>query len=443
MESEYNTTKPPYKPSSNISGLLVSKFAKVCKLRSIGVLPAENPLDSGNNDAPLAEDSSDNTTEDTECDKRRIHPQPADVSCELDMCGEPQILNLFGILSALKSAYVRLQAAHIPYDPDKIIAADELVVSYLGTLSEIKHAYKEKQFSKSKLDSSHLESLRSEVEVKERFLEKLKYENQTKDSEIGRLKQELQSLASRNSKLVEILRRDRVETRYAGVLDVTMFQNSFKEAAKSIHDFAKPLISLMMASGWDLDLAAKSIDDGVAYSRRQHKKFAFEAYIAWRMFHGVVLESYNITDVMKFDDPIDALIENPDSGFARYCRKKYLMIVHPMMEMSFFGNLDQRNFVLSGKHPRTPFYQIFAKMAKWVWILQGVACSIDPEAEIFVVKRGSKFSDAYMEPIEQDKEGLVGSDEGQTTQRVELMVMPGFRIGQTVVRSRVYLSKIK
>lgn len=93
----------------------------------------------------------------------------------------------------------------------------------------------------------------------------------------------------------------------------------FKTASKSINDFAKPMISLMMALGWDLDLAAKPIDDGVTYSRRSHKKYTFEAYIAWRMFHGMLLESY---DIMKFADPVDALIENPNSGFVKFCRKK-------------------------------------------------------------------------------------------------------------------------
>ncbi|XVE98338.1 hypothetical protein REPUB_Repub03eG0097700 [Reevesia pubescens] len=221
---------------------------------------------------------------------------------------------LFDTLSGLKSAYVKLQEAHIPYNPAKIIATDELVVYKLETLCMIKRAYKEKQFSKLKLDSSSLELLRSDVEVNERLLEKLKSENKTKDMEIVRLKEELQDSAFRNAKLVEIIRRERMERKNARVLDVIMFQNSFKAASKSIRDFAKPLIiSLMMASGWDLDLAAKSIDNGVAYARRPHKKYAFEAYIAWRMFHGMLLESYNVNDIMKFDDPIDALIENPNS----------------------------------------------------------------------------------------------------------------------------------
>ncbi|XVF68412.1 hypothetical protein PTKIN_Ptkin11bG0001000 [Pterospermum kingtungense] len=436
---EYTATKP----SSNRSEL-VSKFAQVCKLRSIGVFSADNPyLHSSNNNASIfREDSSDNT-EETESYSEKIHPHPSAVFFQ-SICGDAVVLKLiFDTVSALKSAYFQLQEAHTPYDLAKIIAADELVLSKLETLDGIKRAYKEKQFTKSNLYSSCVELLRSEVEVHEELLEKLKSENKNKDLEIVRLKQEHQDLAFRNSKLVEVIRnrRERVERKNTRVLDVTMFENSFKAASKSIHDFAKPLISLMMASGWDLDLAAKSIDDRVAYSRRLHKKYAFEAYIAWRMFHGMLLESYSIDDIIKLDDPIDALMENPNSGFAKFCMKKYLLVVHPMMEMSFFRNLDQRNFILSGKHPRTPFYHIFVKMAKWVWILHGIACSIDPEAKIFLVKRGSKFSDVYMESIVQDREGSVGSDEGQTAERVELMVMPGFRIGETVVRSRVYLSK--
>lgn len=50
-------------------------------------------------------------------------------------------------------------------------------------------------------------------------------------------------------------------------------------------------------------------------------------------------------------------------------------------------------------------------MAKWVWIVVGIARSIDAEAKIFDVRRGSQFSDVYMESI------VVGSDEEQTSQR--------------------------
>lgn len=137
-------------------------------------------------------------------------------------------MKLFDTVSALKSAYTQPREAHIPYDPAKIIAADKLILSKLEALGEVKHVYRNKQIFKLKLNSSCLELVRSEVEVNERLLEKLKSESKTKDSEIVRLKQKLEDLAFGNAKLVEIITRERVERNYATVLDVNMFQNSFK-----------------------------------------------------------------------------------------------------------------------------------------------------------------------------------------------------------------------
>lgn len=422
----------PFKPSSNISEI-VSKFAKVCKLRSIGVFPSEN-------NASLAEESSA-LTEETEFNGEKIHPQRNEALRERN--GDPEIENFFDIVSALKSAYIRLQEAHVPYDPKMIVAADKLVVAELDALCKIKRAYKEKQFTKAKPDSSRFALLQAKIKVNEGFLEELKFKVKAKNSEIIQLVQELQELDMGNAKLAEKVKQMSFERKSATVLNITEFQKAFAATSKSIHDFAKPLISLMKASGWDLDLAAKSIEEEAVYSKRSQKKYAFEAYIGRRMFSGMSMEGYNVDDVMRFDDPIDALIEDPESDFAKFCGKKYLLVVHPMMEASFFGNLDHRMFVLSGKHPRTPFYQIFARMAKWVWILQGIAGSLDPKAKAFAVNRGSNFSGVYMESVEEDKEGAVLSVEGESMQRVEFMVMPGFKIGETLVKSRVYLSKME
>ncbi|PON66171.1 MYB transcription factor [Trema orientale] len=425
---EVVTTKP-FKASSNISEI-VSKFAKVCKFRSIGVFPSEN-------NAALVEESND-LTEEKEFVGVKIHPQPTEVASEDN--GEAEIEKLFDIVSALKSAYVRLQEAHIPYNPKMIIAANKLVVAELEALCKIKRAYKEKQFTKAKSDSSRFALLRAKIELNERFLEELKFEVKAKNSEIMLLVEELRELDMGNSKLAEKVNQLSLERKSGGIYNITAFQKAFTATSKSIHDFAKPLISLMKASSWDLDLAAKSIEEEAVYSKRSHKKYAFEAYIGRRMFSGMTLEGYNVDDVMRFDNPIDALIEDPESDFAKFCGKKYLLAVHPMMEASFFGNLDHRMFVLSGKHPRTPFYQIFARMAKWVWVLQGIGGSLDPKAKAFAVNRGSKFSDVYMESVEEDKEGGFLSVEGEPMHRVEFMVMPGFKIGDTLLKSRVYLS---
>lgn len=436
-------TRPPSKPPLNISEI-VSKFAKVCRFRSIGVFYSEhsNHQNPSNSNVSMSEDGSGNKIEETECGGVKVHPQPIEDPCRSNECCDMEIMKLFEIVSTLKLAYVQLQEAHIPYDPEKIKAADELVVAELEALCKTKRMYKEKQLTKVKLDSSHSDVLKAEIEVNEKMLQKLKSQVKAKESELFRLQQELQDLHLRNAIMAEKIRQQSLKTNNVRVFDLKMFEDSFKAASKSIHDFAKPVISLMKASGWDLDLAANSIEAAVVYSKRCHKKYAFEAYIARRMFHGMSLQSYNVDDIMKFDDPFDYLVYKPDSDFAKFCRKKYLLVVHPMMEASFFGNLDQRMFVSSGKNPRTPFYQIFAKMSKWIWILQGFASSIDPKAKIFVVNKGCKFSNISMESVEELSEGTTGNGEEQTSYKVEFMVMPGFRIGDTLLKSPVYVSRM-
>ncbi|KAF8397021.1 hypothetical protein HHK36_018659 [Tetracentron sinense] len=439
-----SATKPA-KPSSNISGI-VCRFANVCRLRSVGVFSGENPNhhDHNNkNSVPSTEDCS-NATEESQCEGKKILPQPVQ---EIPIKNHAtEILKLFDTISALKLAYIQLQEAHILYNPQKIQAADDLVVSELEALCEIKRKYKQKHISKSKSDSSlSIPFLLAEIQDHESLLEKLQSQIKAKDSEILQLWDELQVLNGENSELDEKFKQKALEKENAlpyKDLHPNVLYEAFDAAFKSIHHFAKPLISLMKASGWDLDLAANSIEDSIIYSKRSHKKYAFEAYLSRRMFHGFTLLSQNVDEIARAEDPFDALIKYPNSNFSKFCRSKYLLIVHSTMEASFFGNLDQRTFVLSGKHPRTPFYQAFVKMAKWIWFLQAIAGSVKPKAEIFAVGRRSEFKEAYMESVVDDGHDTVLFDDGQGELKVGIMVMPGFRIGETVLRSRVYLSRI-
>ncbi|KAK9065978.1 hypothetical protein SSX86_015380 [Deinandra increscens subsp. villosa] len=414
------------KVSSNLSEI-VSKFAKVCKFRSIGVFSSENPNQFEHhkftNDVKQLVDGIEKGDAD----------ELIEVCGKSSWYGHDEILKLFDIMLELKLAYVQLQEAHIPYDPDKIRTADELVFSNLDKLCTVRRAFKEKQFQKSSSLSACLTVVRAEIKVQERTLERLKAQAKKKDVEISYLKREVHDLDGKNKMLVEEIKRKEREARKR--LSLSSVDNVVKEVSKGIHDFAKPLIALMKASGWDLDEAANSIQDSVVYSVRSHKKYAFEAYISRRMFSGFSLKSHNVDDVLRFSDPVDVLIEDPNGSFAEFCRTKYLLIVHPSIEASFFGNLDQRKFVSSGKHPVTPFYQLFVKMARWVWLLQGIAAS-EPESEMFVVNRGSEFSDSYMESID----GLFSEEHRRY--KVELMIIPGFKIGNKLFKSRVYLSKL-
>ncbi|KAL1192755.1 Protein GRAVITROPIC IN THE LIGHT 1 [Cardamine amara subsp. amara] len=411
--------------TSNLSEI-ISKFAKVCKFRSIGVFPDQRP---NSKDPCEVETLGDNKGNETEiCDFNHKPSRKIRTFCWDD----DEILKLFDIVSALKLAYVEFQQAHLPYDPDKIIEADNLVVSQLEALRRMKRLYlKTKQLhaKKTELDaaaSSCWDRLRDEIEVNEKHLEKLKAQVKAKESEVYSLKEKLDCLIVENRKLEE------------RIVSVSSFEFVFRAASKSIHDFAKPLITLMKATDWNLDKAVESIVGNVLFARKSDKKYAFESYIVRRMFQGMKLSPCDVTELMSFDDPLDALTAFPDSAFSRFCGQKYLLVVHPSMEASFFGNLDMRGLVLLGKHPRTMFYRIFAKMAKWVWILGSFAASLDLKAKIFVVRRGTRFSGVYMESVVGDEK-----EEGQGDLSVEFITMPGFKFGDSVFKSQVYLAKTK
>nr|GFA21520.1 protein gravitropic in the light 1 [Tanacetum cinerariifolium] len=427
----------PSKHSPNISDI-VSKFAKVCKFRSIGVFSSENP-----NFQEVCNDVEEcvNGVAKADSDGAKVFVDMVEVCGKSGWSGHDEIIQLFDILSEVKLAYVKLQEAHIPYDVEKIRVADEAVLANLDGLCKVRRAFKEKQFQKSNSFSACLTVLRGEIKVQERLLEKLKAQAKKKGVQISYLKGELCDLDEKNRMLVEeIKHRKREEIKR---LNLSSVENVINEVAKGIHDFAKPLIALMKASGWDLDEAANAIQDSVVYSVRSHKKYAFEAYITRRMFNGFSLKCHNVDDVLRFNDPLDVLIEDPNGSFAEFCKIKYLLIVHPRIEASFFGHLDQRNFVSSGRHPMTPFYQLFVKMARWVWILQGIAAS-EPQSEMFVVNRGTVFCDNYMQNIERckDDDDMGSFDKLHGMYKVELMVMPGFRIGDKLYKSRVYLSRL-
>ncbi|OVA19543.1 protein of unknown function DUF641 [Macleaya cordata] len=403
---------------------------------------------------------------------QKVHPQPMEET--MNQNPEPTealISKIFTNISSLKSAYIQLQAAHTPYDPDKIEAADKLVISELKNLSELKHSYREnnpRPISVSPQDSrlvAEIQEQQSLLKTYEVMVKKFQSQIQTKDSEIHQLQQRIQDSNQKRVKLERKLKLRGLSAKesedledengfFSLELTPDLFISAVESAFKAIHDFSKPLINMMKAAGWDLDAAAHSIEPSVIYAKRSHKKYAFESHVCQRMFSGFQEESFSVKQdnltvskegffhqflAMRTTDPLDILSQNPDSIFGKFCRSKYLVVVPLKMEASFFGNLDQRNYVLGGGHPRTPFYQAFLKLAKSIWLLHRLAYSFDPKVKVFQVQRGSEFSEVYMESVVKN----VVMDESNQNPKVGLMVMPGFWIGGSVIQSRVYLSGVK
>ncbi|KAK9749252.1 hypothetical protein RND81_02G112800 [Saponaria officinalis] len=381
------------------------------------------------------------------------------------------ISRIFTNISSLKTAYIQLQAAHTPYDPDKIQAADKQVISELKRLSELKHFYREnnpKPACVSPQDSrlaAEIQEQQSLLKTYEVMVKKFQSEIQNKDSEINQLQQMIEEASQKREKLETNLKLRGLSIKESNIsgeqkgffpVDLTtdLFISVVEASYKAMHDFSKPLINMMKAAKWDLDAAAESIEPSVVYAKRAHKKYAFESYICQKMFLGFQHETFTEKpeDVsvnresffhqylaLREMDPLDALGQNPNSNFGQFCRSKYLVVIHPKMEASFFGNLDQRNYVIGGGHPRTPFYQAFVKLAKSAWLLHRLAHSFDPSVKVFQVNRGKEFSEVYMESIVKN----LTMDGSEQKPKVGLMVMPGFWVGGTVIQSRVYLTGMK
>ena len=81
------------------------------------------------------------------------------------------------------------------------------------------------------------------------------------------------------------------------------------------------------------------------------------------------------------------------------------------------------------------FYESFVRMASSTWMLHKLAYSFDPIVEIFQVERGVDFSMVYMEDVTQKT-----SPSGKSRRKVAFTVVPGFKVGRTVVQSQVYLT---
>ncbi|KAJ0102932.1 hypothetical protein Patl1_04895 [Pistacia atlantica] len=371
---------------------------------------------------------------------------------EYKVAMEALLAKIFATISSVKAAYSQLQYAQSPYDAEGIQSADYSVVKELKNLSELKQCYFKKQFDFSPektLVSAEIQELKSLLKTYEIMGKKLEFQLRLKDSEIIFLKEKLEENNKQN-KLIE----KRLNQSGQLWLSPSHFITVLRHAVKSIRGFVRLMIDEMKTAGWDIDAAANSIQPNVVYYKADHKCFAFESFVCREMFNAFHYPNYSPANEslperkkqkqqlfferfteLKSVKAKDYLSRKPKSSFAKFCRVKYLQVIHPKMESSFFGNLNHRNLVNSGEFPDTVFFASFAEMAKRVWLLHCLAFSFQPEAAIFQVNKGTRFSEVYMESLD-DK-----TQESDT--RVAFTVVPGFRIGKTVLQCQVYLSQFQ
>ncbi|MCO5589173.1 hypothetical protein L7F22_043139 [Adiantum nelumboides] len=417
---------------------------------------------------------AENTDAESSKSQSSLSAHPTEINLKVQVM-ETLITNMFSAVSSLKSAYMQLQSAHVPYDPDKIQVADKAVIAELKRLSELKHSYRERlAIVSTGHEGDHVSapSMEGEAEKNSEILKSYEgiignfhTEIQKKNAVVENLKDMLaqttlkkEKLERRVKRLEQKLAKDPLTNSPADLSPTPqLLEYVVLGASEASRSFTKLLTSLMKVAHWDLDAAASSIEPGINYTRRTHKKFAFESYVNHRMLSGFESENFFVSSTLstvldpekncqecfkefqelRTADPLDVVTNNPQGKFAKYCLKRFLDVVHPKMEESFFGAMEHRKQVLAGIHPKSQFYQSFLKLAKAMWILHRLAFSFEPNARIFQVQRDAEFSPLYMESIVQ-----LGDSDASTsgaTMNVGFTVMPGFRVEKTIIKCQVYI----
>ena len=137
-------------------------------------------------------------------------------------------------------------------------------------------------------------------------------------------------------------------------------------------------------------------------------------------------------------NPMELLSRDRNCDFSRFCENKYQEIIHPTMESSIFSDIDRKEVILNSWRSLSVFYEAYVNMASSIWTLHKLAFSFDPVVEIFQVERGVDFSTVYMEDV--TRRLLLPC---KSRAKVGFTVVPGFKIGRTVIQSQVYLPGLK
>ncbi|KAF8397348.1 hypothetical protein HHK36_016261 [Tetracentron sinense] len=378
---------------------------------------------------------------------------------------------VFESVTAVKRAYVSLQEAHCPWDPEKMRVADVAVVAELRRLGSLKEMFRRrvsKGAGRGRGRRLGMAPLREMVAPYEAAVEELQREVKAKDVELENLKEKLRNVSTsgkkgrfQSKKKVSCSQGQVAAAPAPELFEATMSQ--VKETAKS---FTAILLSLMRSAHWDIAAAVRSIeascttttttnDNSNSIVGAHHAKYALESYISRKVFQGFDHETFYMDGSlssllhpdqfrrdcfaqyrdMKAMDPVELLGILPTCNFGKFCSKKFLSIVHPKMEESLFGNLEQRRLVLAGNHPRSQFYEEFLGLAKAIWLLHLLAFSLEPAPCHFEATGGAEFHAQYMESVFRFSGGRV-----PVGQIVGFPVSPGFKLGNgSVIKARVYL----
>ncbi|KAK1420137.1 hypothetical protein QVD17_21488 [Tagetes erecta] len=478
-------------PSSNSKPPQISdmfqKFAIAFKAKTFEFFTEEETEESAANSAAVSAAVSDNedgftlldSTEDFIPDQKVIIIKPdfnsksqtqsqtqsqiQDNSCSVIQpfdthFGNYLISSVFAVISSFEASYLQLQTAHVPFDEEGIVGCDKALVNQLQKLYDLRGLYidsrKKPDFDVEFTTGSCLEAQVNENQNKLRALEtmfnRLQSDIDGKDDKVLILKKQLGEIEDCNSKLSMKLSKS-LKPPNGYLPRIRVFESVLRDACRSMHRFTKCLIQLMKKAGYDLELAANHVHPDVVYAKRGHNRYAFLSYVCLGMFQGFDGQNFGLVgneavcddDSMELFEhvsvnPLETLNKNPNFPFSKFCERKYEQLVHPTMESSIFKNLDRQKEVMDSWRSVTVFYDAFVNMSSSIWLLHKLARLFTPPVEIFQVEKGVDFSMVYMEDVTKKYSILE-----QGISKVGFTVIPGFKIGKTIVQSQVYLTGSK
>ncbi|KAF3967346.1 hypothetical protein CMV_008651 [Castanea mollissima] len=258
---------------------------------------------------------------------------------------EALLATLFASVSSIKAAYAQLQHAQSPYDPYGIQSADQLVVSELKSLSELKHSYLKKQFNPSPspetaMVMAEIQELKSVLKTYEIMGKKLESQVRLKDSEIVFLREKLEEAINQNRLLEKRLNQSGqlsvLDNLHKSGLNPSHFMTVLRHTVKSIRIFVRLILDEMKVAKMDIDGIANAMEPCVVYWKDDHKCFAFESYVCKVMFSHFGYPNFSEPDdehekldrelffgqfmELKSVKPKEFLTLKPNSEFAKFCR---------------------------------------------------------------------------------------------------------------------------
>ncbi|KAH7519609.1 hypothetical protein FEM48_Zijuj08G0055100 [Ziziphus jujuba var. spinosa] len=397
--------------------------------------------------------------------KSLSHTQISPINTQLS---QTLISSIFATVSSFEASYLQLQTAHVPFVEESIKAADRALVSHLQRLSELKRffidACRNPEVEPGLPTGSCLEAQVQENQSKLRTLgtvsNRLQAEIDQKDNEVLALRKKLGEVQKSNLKLSKRL-SDNLNAPCEVLLSVRVFDSVLHDVCRLTNRFTKILIELMRKAAWDLDLAADLVHPNIDYAKKAHNRYAFLSYVCLEMFRGFDSNGFGVdgngslsnghasesdkksTSLKQLlehvsSNPMELLSRDRNCEFSKFCESKYQEIIHPSMESSIFSNLDGKEAVLNSWRSLSVFYESFVNMASSIWTLHKLAFSFDPVVDVFQVERGVDFSMVYMEDV--TRRFLLPC---KSRAKVGFTVVPGFKIGRTIIQSQVYLTGLK